>query len=86
MEKLCKKCGVVKPFALMRKNGKNTVNQCNACANEVKKAYREKMKTKEPVVIVEVPIKSFKYTPYVPEKVHVRNNGNVHIQSRGFQC
>lgn len=33
-----------------------------------------------------VPPRTFKFTPYVPEKHWVRNNGNVHIPSRGFQC
>lgn len=100
--KICSTCKQEKTFAEMRKahNGK-LASQCNYCANEVRQkrvqkerelkkqnrqARLEKPKPVEVKVTDLVPPRTFTFAPYVPEKHWVRNNGNVHIPSRGYQC
>ena len=91
-EMVCTTCKETKLVSEMRKQGKQGLSkQCNDCCNKVKKArllklieFRE-MKVQKPVSEY-VPKRTFEFQPYTPEKVYVRNNGNVHIKSRGFQC
>lgn len=95
--KICTRCKVSKSIENMRKAHKGTVAaQCNACCNEVKKLRKVKLKElakisletakEEKKIKVIVAKRTFEFTSYVPEQVWTRNNGNVHIQSRGYQC
>ena len=86
----CTDCNQEKPFEEMRKyRGKASV-RCSICENIKRSEWRKKRKeetVEEVKEIVEIALpRTFKFEPYMSEKVWVRNNGNVHIKSRGFHC
>ena len=98
----CTDCNQEKPFELMRKfRGKPSV-RCLKCEGLRKSAWRaNKMALERELLEMEeqrikeeqeelkkliVSPRTFKFEPYMSEKVWVRNNGNVHIKSRGFHC
>jgi len=98
----CTDCQQEKPFELMKKyRGKASV-RCLKCENIKRNIQDAARKAKEKELLemekerieaeqeelkkLIAPPRSFIFKPYMSEKVWVRNNGNVHIKSRGFHC
>jgi len=100
MKYVCTGCGVEKDYNQMRKrNGHGNITQCNACELKVRNRHKDRIaqqklneaaavqKAKEDAAYkMKNSVKNKMTGVYVPEKVWTRNNGNVHILSRGYSC